>query len=138
MKVNPYSELYPYIDYFEHLQSKEGYAIPEDEEREDGVIRIMDYCYDQKIYDFFNLVITLELVDYNYLKSLEDAGYFKCDNQAEFIAKADLPILKSLLTFCQRGERFCTGFLVGILDNKVLAKILRRMQEIEENIIKRF
>lgn len=92
----------------------------------------MDYCYDQKVYDFFNLVNTLELVDYNYLKSLEDASYFNCNSKDEFIAKADLSILKSLLTFCQRGERFCTGFLAGILDNKVLAKILKRLNEIEE------
>jgi hypothetical protein len=132
MKVNSYSSLYPFIDYFEHLQNKEGYTIPEDDAKEDGVIRLLDYNYDQKVYDFFNLVNSLELVDYNYLKSLEDAGYFKCDNQDEFIARANLPILKALLTYSQRGERFCTGFLVGILESKVIAKILRRLQEIEE------
>ena len=45
-----------------------------------------------------------------------------------FIAQADLPAIKTMLTYCMRGERFSDGFWGGLLENGRIQAILHRLQ----------
>lgn len=48
----------------------------------------------------------------------------------EFIAGADLDEIKTLLTYCVRGERFSDGFWGKLIKDGVIVKILHRLEEI--------
>lgn len=45
-----------------------------------------------------------------------------------FISQASLAQIRSLLTFCIRGERFCSGHVGGMIDNGVILAIFNRLE----------
>ena len=80
--------------------------------------------YTQDVTAFFNLASDPVWMDTQYhpaeaAKLLEDDA---------FIAQADLAAIKTMLTFCVRGERFSTGFWGELLANGRVQAILRRLQ----------
>ena len=46
------------------------------------------------------------------------------------IATATLDQVKSMLTYCVRGERFCDGHWIALIDNGRLVAILKRLQQL--------
>ncbi|MCB8942184.1 MAG: hypothetical protein H6658_00265 [Ardenticatenaceae bacterium] len=73
---------------------------------------------------FFNLASDAVWMDYQYQPA--EAGKLVADDA--FIAQADLPAIKTMLTYCVRGERFSTGFWGELLANGRIQAILRRLQ----------
>jgi Family of unknown function (DUF6508) len=51
-----------------------------------------------------------------------------------FIAGATLDQMKSMLTYCVRGERFCDGFWASLIERGRIAKLLRRLNELRETL----
>lgn len=52
--------------------------------------------------------------------------------RAGFIENASLTELKTLLTFCVRGERFCDGHWGAMIEAGYIARILRRLVVLEQ------
>jgi len=50
------------------------------------------------------------------------------------IAAADLDGIKTLLTVCVRGERFCGGWWARILDEGRVQAVLRRLAELRDEL----
>lgn len=62
-----------------------------------------------------------------------DSGYQPEDASEKiqrpgFIENANLAELKTLLTFCVRGERFCDGHWAAMIEQGYVPRILRRLQ----------
>lgn len=50
----------------------------------------------------------------------------------DFIANATLDQMKSLLTYCVRGERFCDGFWASLFQRGRIVKLLRRLEDLRQ------
>lgn len=69
-------------------------------------------------------------MDYGYNPA--EAGKMVADD--EFIAQADLTAVKTMLTFCVRGERFSDGHWAAMLKNGRIQAILKRLQTLREEM----
>jgi len=48
----------------------------------------------------------------------------------EFVRSADLDQVKTMLTWCVRGERFCDGHWGGVLKAGHIRRLLQRLAEL--------
>ena len=88
------------------------------------VIVITPPIYAADVYQFFRLAGQPWWCDYSYKPEkaramLEDDG---------IIASATLAQVKTMLTLCVRGERFCDGFWASILSAGRVTALLRRLE----------
>lgn len=80
--------------------------------------------YTADVTAFFHLAGDPVWMDYQY----QPATAAKLLEDDAFIAQADLAAIKTMLTFCVRGERFSTGFWGAILENGRIQALLHRLQ----------
>ncbi|MBC7930563.1 MAG: hypothetical protein H7Z38_08335 [Rubrivivax sp.] len=100
------------------------------EKNADGSIGFPFPVYDDDVEEFFSRVGQHGWLDYGYkpeaaARMLEDS---------EFIERASLEQVKTMLTFCVRGERFCDGHWEWLLTGGQLVALLRRLKAIREQI----
>lgn len=86
--------------------------------------------YQQYVYDFFRVASNEFWNDSNYLNN-PIAEMIKDDS---FISAASFGQVKSLLTYCCRGERFCDGFWDYMLKTGRIQLILERLAKLRELI----
>ena len=48
-----------------------------------------------------------------------------------FISRASIREIRTILTFCIRGERFCTGHLEGVIEDGTIRALLERLVELQ-------
>ena len=89
----------------------------------DGTITFPYPKYAPQVEEFFIIASREQWCDYDY--SPENALY-KIESQ-NFIQSASLKEVKSMLTFCVRGERFCDGHWGEMIANGTIRKILERL-----------
>lgn len=121
-------DLIKYIDYF-RSEDIEFCKWESPEKQDDGVI-VMGYpVYDEGVDRFTHDFYDSDLVDGNYSETLEryNAEALKL---AELIETADIDLLKAILTFYIRGERFCDGTWADAIENKVFLRVLLRLEEL--------
>lgn len=80
--------------------------------------------YASDVAAFFNLVSDPLWMDTQYQPA--EAAKLLADDA--LIAQADLPTIKTMLTYCVRGEHFSDGFWGGLLANGRIQAILHRLQ----------
>ena len=51
-------------------------------------------------------------------------------NDKTRISRASIREIRTMLTFCIRGERFCTGHLEGVLEDGTIRALLERLVEL--------
>jgi hypothetical protein len=95
-------------------------------ENKDGSISFPCPEYDEVVVDFFKAASAKCWLDYDY--SPEEAAKMLNDDQA--IKTADLSQIKTMLTYCVRGERFCDGHWGSLIEEGHIRKLLERLAEI--------
>lgn len=80
--------------------------------------------YDPLVEQFFTLKPVW--LDYNYV--ISEAGKMLDDD--ELVKRSSLEQIKSMLTFCVRGERFSTGHWAGMIERGYIRRLLERLKEI--------
>ena len=80
--------------------------------------------------EFFSLLGRHGWIDYNYKP--EEAGRMLADE--DFIERASLEQVRSMLTYCSRGERFCDGLRESLLAGGQIVALLRRLAAIRERM----
>ena len=79
--------------------------------------------YAQQVVKFFQLAGEDQWCDFTYAsKNVTD---WIRDNT--FIEKASLSQVRSMLTWCVHGERFCTGHWGAVIEDGIIRKLLERM-----------
>ena len=53
---------------------------------------------------------------------------------SEFVKRASLEQIKTMLTYCVRGERFCDGLRESLLVGGQVVDLLRRLEAIREQM----
>jgi hypothetical protein len=96
----------------------------------DGVFTMPYPTYPPIVEEFFRLAAQPCWCDYGYKPEL--AG--KMVHSEETIASASLADIKTMLTFCVRGERFCDGHRGAMIREGRIGAILRRLEQIRESV----
>lgn len=92
-----------------------------------GVISIsLSPNYSELVSEFFHIAARPCWTDYHY--SPEEAGRMLEDQEA--VRMASLLQIKSMLTYCVRGERFCQGHWAAMIREGHITRLLRRLAEI--------
>jgi hypothetical protein len=98
------------------------------EEQGDGTFVIPFPVYPADVEEFFGKAAQPWWCDYKYEPG--EAGRMLQDGN--LVRNASLDQVKTMLTYCVRGERFCSGFWVGLLESGKVVELLRRLKEIRE------
>ncbi len=86
--------------------------------------------YHDDVLAFYKLAGKSCWMDYGYNPA--EAGKMVADD--EFITQADLTAVKTMLTFCVRGERFSDGHWAAMLKDGRIQAILKRLQTLREKM----
>jgi hypothetical protein len=79
--------------------------------------------YDELIEKFFRVATSKQWCDYDYHP--EEAGRM-LENQ-EIVKTATLSQIKTMLTYCVRGERFCEGHRAAMIKGGHVRRLLERL-----------
>ena len=93
---------------------------------DDGVIAMPWPEYEPIVMEFIKVAECECWTDYDYLSA--SAGQTLDDEDA--VKTADLDQIKTMLTFCVRGERFCTGHWGSVIENGYVRRLLERLREL--------
>jgi hypothetical protein len=98
----------------------------------DESVPVMPYPeYHEDVKRFFKLASQEFWLDHAY--DPETAGTMLADPAT--VAAADLAAVRTLLTYCVRGERFCDGHWSGVLKDGSVVSLLKRLRELREQIL---
>ena len=92
----------------------------------EGITHFPYPVYRPEVLEFFQRAGLPIWSDYDYLPA--KAARLIAD--PEFIRTADLEGIKTLLTYCVRGERFCDGHWETLLTTGSLVRILKRLEHL--------
>jgi len=96
------------------------------EKRAEGSITVPYPNYHNTTEEFFRLAARECWLDYEYIP--EDAGRMLRDE--DFIRSASLDQVKTMLTFCLRGERFSDGHWGEMIEGGQIRRLLKRLMVI--------
>ncbi len=97
-------------------------------EEKDGAITMPYPTYHEDVEQFYRLAGQACWSDYDY-KPAEAARMVRDD---EFIANASIADIKTMLTYCVRGERFCDGHWGEMLRSGRIVAILKRLRVLRD------
>ena len=96
----------------------------------DGAITVPYPIYCDDVLEFFTLAGQAHWADYGY-KPREAHAML---NDDDVISSASLDQIKTMLTYCVRGERFADGHWAHMLESGRVAALLRRLAELREEL----
>ncbi len=100
------------------------------EKRKDGSFTIPYPTYSPVVEEFFRRVSGEGWLDPGY--SPERAGQMLED--ADRIKSASLDQIKTMLTFCVRGERFCDGHWAQMIEQGHIRRLLERLEVLKSEL----
>lgn len=95
-------------------------------EVKDGVMLVPHPVYPEEVSKFFKLAGQSLWADYEYLRN----NPREILDDPQKIAKAGIEQIKTMLTYCARGERFCDGLQATMIKNGKIVAVLRRLKEL--------
>jgi hypothetical protein len=121
------SELLRFLPRFEEsVEPVSEWAV--EDKSGDGSVVAPYPIYSRDVVCFFSLAGESCWADYDYDPS--EARRLLEDEQA--IAQADVSEIKTMLTYCVRGERFCPGHWGEMIRSGAVTAILRRLAELTD------
>ena len=121
------AKLCAYIPYFEQQIGKKVKWSPC--RQEENLLFPGHPIYEHEV-NYFNALIYDWGCDFHYLETIREYGF---DTGSNDFSDADLPLIRALLTFFTRGERFCDGFQAERIENGWISAILKRLKKICES-----
>ncbi len=94
----------------------------------DGVLTLPWPEYDSLVKKFYALAASECWSDYNYHP--DQAGRLLSDE--DVVKTASLPQIKTMLTFCVRGERFCDGHWASMIESGHIRRLLELLAELRK------
>lgn len=98
--------------------------------KQNGIITIPRPKYEGIVEDFFQAASGDCWTDYNY-QPAEAARMLK---DSKFVETANIDQIRTMLTYCVRGERFHSGHWAVMIESGHIRQILRRLSEIKSSI----
>jgi len=98
--------------------------------QKDGSFTLPYPTYDPLVEEFFRLVSGAGWLDYEY--NPEQA--YEMLKDENLIKTASLAQIKTMLTFCVRGERFSDGHWGEMIENGYIRRLLERLNELRSEL----
>jgi hypothetical protein len=95
--------------------------------QKDGTYQLPYPHYHSLVQEFFHAVAGEVWIDYEY--NPEQA--YQMIKDENLIRNASLPQIKTMLTFCLRGERFSDGHWAQMIEEGYIRRLLERLNEIK-------
>jgi len=99
----------------------------------DGIFTLPWPEYNPVVVEFYHCAANPCWLDYGY--NPDEAAKMLKDE--EFVKSASLSQIKTMLTFCVRGERFSDGHWAEMIENGYIRKILERINELSTDALRR-
>jgi len=93
---------------------------------EEGVFQWPWPEYEEVVSEFFHAASRDCWFDYGYLSK----GAAEMLSNAQVVRNADLAQIKTMLTYCVRGERFCDGHWAAMIKGGHIRRLLERLREL--------
>ena len=87
--------------------------------------------YNEEVVEFFEKAAQPAWADYDYALKMDDASMTEAQDT---IKMASLSELRTMLTYCVRGERFGDGHWEAMIEGGVIRSILERLQELRAEV----
>lgn len=116
-----------YADGFEPITSWSG-----GEKQQDGSFSVPYPNYNSTVEEFFRLIASDHWLDYEY----DPEKAYQMLKDENLIKTASLPQIKTMLTFCVRGERFADGHWGEMIEQGYIRRLLERLNEIKAEQLK--
>lgn len=120
--MGKYQSLFNYMSYFETLSYDEACR------RDGGGFPI----YDKGLTDFIHEVYETDLLAADYIATLEDSGILISGTLDEAIDSADFELVRAILTYYVRQERFWDGLWGLAVRDGVFYRLLKRLLQLEQ------
>ena len=102
------------------------------EKQKDGSISVPYPNYHSLVEEFFRLVAIGGWLDYEY----DPEQAYQMLKDENLIKTASLSQIKTMLTFCVRGERFSDGHWGQMIEKGYIRRLLERLNEIKSEQLK--
>ena len=93
---------------------------------QDGIFTFPWPKYDEIVVEFFGAASAECWADYTYCP---EKAFQMLENE-DAVKTADLAQIKTMLTYCVRGERFCAGHWGAMIEGGYILRLLQRLTEI--------
>jgi uncharacterized protein DUF6508 len=97
-------------------------------EWEDGSISLPHARYDPLVEAFFHCASKECWCDHQY----DPAATRALIEDPDYVADASLDQVRTMLTWCVRGERFCDGLWGSMVEDGTIKRLLERLREISK------
>lgn len=119
--MHQYDKVLSYINYFSTAGDEAGTWVSKP--------HVFPYVnYSPEMISFIDEVYKTDLIDIEYLSYLEN-HIPKESNLSDYIENADFQLLRAIITYYVRQERFQEGLWLGAVQDGILGKILLRMAD---------
>lgn len=125
--ISDFDELIGYLSQL-YTNDLKPISLWHDSDQMDAATIIFDPIeYDKVVKQFFHAAAKECWCDYNY----DPGSVGKMIRDPQKIAHATLLEIKSMLTWCVRGERFSEGHWAGVIEDGYIRNILLRLRELK-------
>ena len=98
----------------------------------DGQVHMPYVAYNEKIEEFFKEFSHSELADHDYGEKMDARGWWKESAMESAIAEMSAEDVGTCITAIWRRDRFSEGTILRFIKNGILAKLLARLKELDE------
>lgn len=123
-----YRNILDYISYFENI-TKQDYTECRLNNTEEMARTFSNPVFDDKFDKFIDELYESDLLSCAYMRNL-NKYQVNFDRILDIIESSDFELLKSILTYYVRQERFCDGVWAKAIKEGIFLKILYRLQQI--------
>jgi hypothetical protein len=102
------------------------------EKLKDGSLTLPYPNYDSVVEEFYRLVSSGGWLDYEY----DPEQAYQMLKDENLIKTASLSQIRTMLTFCVRGERFSDGHWADMIEKGYIRRLLERLNEIKSEGMK--
>lgn len=130
IRLKDFERLFEYISYFEEKDVSSQFRFEGEGRTEEGSYTFSYPVYDQRLLDFIEEVYESGLIDISYFSILNRYLTSSFKDLEEVIEEANLELLRSVLAYYIRQERFGEGMWAAALKDRIFLKVLERLKVI--------
>ena len=119
-----------YISYFETMHVEIACQWKGSQKLKNGAFTMPFPVYETQFLNFIKDVSNSDLMDLTYKKNLEEYGFKSNNELVKAIDSANFKMVKAILTYYVRQERFCDGLWGQAIKEGIFLGLLKRIETV--------
>lgn len=129
--MTKYDLLMEFIPYLETVSADEVVHWEGGEKSTEGYSTMPYPVYDGRLKAFIKTIYELDILDKEYLKTIESSGINTPVELEKALHGLDYKLTIAFLTYYVRQERFCDGLWARAVKEKIFLRIIKRLLELQ-------